>query len=208
MELENIDAVENVCRTMANVPFNLFDSFLFEFKMFKLPNKKGGFILNAHHLIFDAWSSSILINQVMNDYQDLSDDANSNSYIDHIVSEQKYLSSDKFVKDKEYWTNVFTSIPDPISIPVSNQSSNSSISSYSMRKDFSVSKSLQKRINKFCAKNKISNYAFFMAVYSVYLARINNTTNFSFGTPVLNRSNYQEKNTVGLLFLQFLFVLT
>lgn len=198
LELENIEAVENVCRVMSNVPFNLFNSFLFEIKMFKLPNKKGGFLLNAHHLIFDAWSSSILINQVMNDYQDISDDTISNSYIDHIASEQNYLSSDKFKKDKEYWTNIFTSIPDPITIPVANQNSNSSISSYSMRKDFFLSKALLKKINKFCATNKISCYAFFMAVYSVYLARINNTTHFSFGTPVLNRSNYQEKNTVGL----------
>lgn len=198
LELENIDAVENVCRMMSNVPFNLFDSFLFEFKMFKLPNKKGGFILNAHHLIFDAWSSSLLINQVMNDYQDISDDAISNSYIDHIVSEQNYLSSDKFKKDKEYWSNVFTSIPDPVTIPVVKQNGNSSISSYSIRKDFFLSKAIQKRINSFCTTNKISCYAFFMAVYSVYLARINNTTHFAFGTPVLNRSNYQEKNTVGL----------
>ena len=56
IELPNIDSVENLTRTMVNIPFELLDSFLFEFKIFKFPDNSGGFLLNAHHLILDAWS--------------------------------------------------------------------------------------------------------------------------------------------------------
>ncbi|MBP3462997.1 MAG: amino acid adenylation domain-containing protein [Clostridia bacterium] len=198
LKLKDVNAVENLCHTMVNIPFSFFGSFLFEFKMFEFPNKKGGFLLNAHHLIFDAWSSGIVIKQIMNDYQGIDNDVVSYSYVDHITSEETYIKSEKFEKDKKYWLEMFNSIPDPVSLPESIKNYNSNISSYSKRKDFVINKRLLKKINDYCSNNNISSYTFFMAVYSVYLARINNTTHFSLGTPILNRNNYKEKNTSGL----------
>lgn len=198
LKLKDVNAVENLCRTMVNIPFSFFDSFLFEFKMFEFPNKKGGFLLNAHHLIIDAWSTGIIIKQIMADYQGLDTEAVGYSYIEHIVSEKDYIKSSIFQKDKKYWLDMFKDVPDAISLPESIKNYNSNISTYSKRKDFIVNKRMLKRIKEFCNSKKISLYTFFMAVYSVYLARVNNSTHFALGTPVLNRNNYKEKNTSGL----------
>ncbi len=198
LELPNVEAVESLTKAMVNIPFNFENSFLFEFKMFKFPNNSGGFLLNVHHLIFDAWSSGLVIKEIMNYYQDLIDTIPSYSYVDHIESEQVYLTNSKFEKDKEYWNSKFATIPDAVSIPENIKNNNSSISSFSKRKDFVISKRLFKKINDYCSDNHLSLYAFFMSIYSIYLARINNTTHFCLGTPVLNRNNFQEKNTTGL----------
>ena len=37
-----------------------------------------------------------------------------------------------------------------------------------------------------------------MAIFSIYLAKINSTSSAILGTPVLNRSNFKEKNTSGM----------
>ena len=53
-------------------------------------------------------------------------------------------------------------------------------------------------INKFCKTNKISLFNFFMAVFSIYLYKITNIDDFVIGTPILNRSTFEEKNTTGM----------
>lgn len=198
LELPDASAAKNLVKALVNIPFRLFDSYLFEFKIFKFPNNHGGFLINAHHLVFDAWSSGILINQIMNDYQELTDSVPTFSYIDYIESEKAYMKSNRFAKDKEFWENSFKTIPSPITLPESIKNYNSSISSFSKRKDFTLSKRALAKINSFCREKNLSLFAFFMSVYSIYLARINNVTNFALGTPVLNRTNFQEKNTSGL----------
>ena len=198
IELPNMDAVNNLATTMANIPFELIDSFLFEFKMFKLPNNSGGFFLNAHHLIFDAWTSGIVIDKIMAYYQAISDTTPVYSYKDHILSEEAYSKSDKFEKDREYWENLFSSVPDDISLPETIKNYSSNISAFSKRKDFVLSKALVSKINTYCRERKLSLFAFFMSVYSIYLARINGSNRFSLGSPILNRSNFQDKNTSGL----------
>ena len=198
IDLPDISAAENLTKSIVNVPFNLFDSFLFEFKIFRFPNNHGGFLVNAHHLIYDAWSSVLLINKIMNYYQELAEEIPNYSYIDYISSEKKYVKSDRFIKDKEFWESTFKNIPNPISLPESIKNYNSNLSSYSKRKSFPFSKKAMAKINAYCNEKKLSPFAFFMSVYSIYLARINNSTNFALGTPVLNRTNFQEKHTNGL----------
>lgn len=198
IELPNIDAAERLTRTMVNMPFNLLDSFLFEFKIFRFPNNTGGFLLNAHHLILDAWSAGIIIKQVMNYYQDITENIPVYSYVDHILSEQAYIESEKFKKDKEYWESLFKNTPDAISLPESIKNYNSNISSFAKRKEFFLTKKQLSKINSFCRERNLSLFSFFMSVYSIYLSRVNNSTRFALGTPVLNRTNFQEKNTSGL----------
>lgn len=198
LELPNVEAVEGLTHTLVNIPFNCLDSFLFEFKMFRFPNNTGGFLLNAHHLIFDAWSSGLVIKEIMDYYQDLSDAMPSYSYVDHIQSEKAYKKSSKFEDDKKFWNDMFESIPDAVSFPETVKNYSSNVSSYAKRKDFVISKRLLHKINNYCTERHISLYAFFMSVYSVYLARINSIKRFCFGTPILNRNNFQEKNTTGL----------
>ena len=54
------------------------------------------------------------------------------------------------------------------------------------------------QIKTFCDKNKISVYNFFMAVYSLYISRVTRLDDFVVGTPILNRTNFEQKNTMGM----------
>ena len=50
-------------------------------------------------------------------------------------------------------------------------------------------------IKKYCQKNQISEYAFFLAIFSVYYFKIYNIQNLNIGTPFLNRSKDEMKAT-------------
>lgn len=193
------DDVKKVEQDIVNTPFTILDSYLFKFSMFKFKNNKGGFIANVHHLISDAWTLGLLIDEIIEIYTSLIEESSFNlptfSYIDYINSEQEYLSSEKFIQDKNFWKEIFTDVPEVAKLPSYSSLSNSSASK---RVEYVFSRELQDRMNHFCAQNKISLYNFLMAIYSIYIGRVSNLDEFTIGTPLLNRSNYKEKHTTGM----------
>lgn len=195
--------VKKVERQMCDTPFNIFDSFLFSFKLFKFKDGHGGFVINAHHLIADAWTAGLVVNKIIEYYDSLihsqiiSNDPKS-SYIDYIISEQKYLESEKFEKDKLFWNDIYKTIPEIATIPSISQNSLNELNYASKRKQFIIPKETMTLINNFCKENKASAFNFFMAVFSIYLSRVSSLDDFTIGTPILNRSNFKEKQATGM----------
>lgn len=190
-------------RKMCDTPFNTLNSLLFDFKLFEFPNGYGGFVINAHHLISDAWTAGLVVNEIMGYYENLikgektSDDLNP-SYIEYINSEKEYLNSEKFNKDKTFWNEIFDSIPETATIPSVNQENSKEIDCSSKRKLFTIPKETMALINEFCKERKASAFNFFMGVLSIYLSRVSGLDEFVIGTPILNRGNFKEKQTTGM----------
>ena len=206
LEIINVSSdedVKNIEKQIASIPFNLMEKLLFTFKLFKFPDGHGGFVVNAHHIISDSWTLGIVVNRIINIYSCLLNNENINnlnnfSYIDYINSEQNYLKSDKYIKDKEYWDNIYSTIPEIATIPSCNKDTSKSISIAANRELININNEQLININTFCVQNKVSIYNFFMAVFSIYLSRVSNLDDFVIGTPILNRTNFKEKNTAGM----------
>ena len=206
-EIENVlvktnQDVKKLENQMANNVFKVLDNLLFSFKTFTFPDGHGGYILTAHHLIYDAWTASLVGTEIINYYEKIInseslDDISNPSYIDYIISEQEYLKSEKFKKDKEFWNGIFNTIPEIATIPSINSNSQD-LSCKSKRKQFVIPKETINLINKFCKENKASVFNFFMAVFSLYISRVSSLDNFTIGTPILNRGNFKEKQTTGM----------
>lgn len=206
-EIENIlvktnHDVKKLENQMSNTVFEVLDNLLFSFKTFTFPDGHGGYILTAHHLIYDAWTASLVGTEIINFYEKIInaeslDDISNPSYIDYIVSEQEYLKSEKFKKDKEFWNGIFNSIPEIATIPSVNCNSQE-LSCESKRKQFIIPEETISLINKFCKENKASIFNFFMAVFSLYISRVSSLNDFTIGTPILNRGNFKEKQTTGM----------
>lgn len=193
----NLIKLEN---KVVSTVFNIFDNDLFNIQIFKFNNGKGGFITCCHHLIADAWTAGIVASRITSIYSDLLNNKEAQhlqtSYINYINEEKEYMNSDKFNADKDYWQNTFNTIPEVGTIPYSFTSTVASCTAE--RDSFVLNKSLVLKIDNYCRKNKISTFNFFMAVFAVYIGRVSNLSNFTLGTPILNRSNFIEKNTPGM----------
>ena len=192
---DEISDLEN--KTLSKV-FDI-ENKLFEFKIFEISDQTGGFLLNIHHIIADGWTLGLVCRKIILAYSKIMGEEIediSSSYIDYLNSEHEYIKSSKFENDKNYWSSVFESIPETVTIPGSLNSNK--ISSKANRKEFILSKSLVSSIQNFCAQNKISIFNFFTAILSIYMYKINNINDFVIGTPILNRTNFKEKNTIGM----------
>lgn len=182
--------------------FDINDKKLYIFKLFKLDNGYGGVIGLLHHIISDAATFGIMAKEIVEIYKSLLENTEIEdktfSYLDYIESEKKYMSSSKLKKDEEYWNNLYSSIPEVASIPSISSKSCTHITGLSKRKEYLLTSDLLDKITSFCKKNKVSNFNFFMAIYSIYLSRVSGLRDFVIGTPILNRTNFEEKHTTGM----------
>lgn len=192
--------LEKLQNSIINEPLSILDNNLYKFTMFKFQNGTGGVILNIHHIISDSWTLGMVSKQIIEYYSCLLnntplDFSNNYSYIDYIDKENLYKTSLQFFKDKQFWEETFQSIPENIvSFPYEKKCSAKN-NCKANRLTFNIDNNA---IYSFCKDNNISAYCFFMAIFSIYLGRCNNTSNVTIGSPILNRLNFKDKNTTGM----------
>lgn len=185
--------------------FSLFDSPLYEFRLFKIKGTNtGGILANFHHIICDGFSTALCVRQIFESYISLLNtgalpnlNPDNLSYVDYLNSEKEYLESKKFIKDKEYWLDIYKTVPETATI-YTNRPQKSALKSDAKRLTYLFDKTIMTRIQSFCKEIKISEYNFFMAVLSFYLSRVSRLDDLIIGTPILNRTNFKEKNTFGM----------
>ena len=203
IDIASDNDLQKLEKEIATTSFIVLDSLLYIYKIIRFPDGHGGFIINMHHLISDAWSAGLGGSEIIKIYTQLLKNENIEnisypSYIEYISSEQNYLHSDKYSKDKDFWNNMFETVPEIASIPSSDSSEKKNLKAFSYRKQFTLPQDFITSINEFCKKFKVSTFNFFMATFSIYIGRTCGLDEFVIGTPVLNRSNVKEKRTSGM----------
>lgn len=201
--VKHMSEVEELRKNLNSIPFVLLDSNLYEFHIFQFPNKFGGFLIKVHHLISDSWSLGITGNKIIEIYshfiQSTSLENNKTfSYIDFIKKDSFYLESDKYIKDKLFWSEQFLTIPEIASIPFVKNNIAKKETYNANRKTFIIEKNFVNKIKTYCKKNNISIFCFYLCVLSIYINKISNLSDFVIGSPLLNRTSFNDKNTTGM----------
>lgn len=185
--------------------FDLFGGPLFEFRLFKFKGTNtGGILANFHHIICDGFSAALCVRQIFESYDALIKNKelpnlnpNNYSYKQYLASEKEYLESNKFIKDKTYWSEVFQTVPEVVSI-YSNKNTSHNFNPEANRETYIINASIMNKIKTLCEEIKISPYNFFMSIFGIYISKASRLDDFAVGTPILNRSNFREKNTLGM----------
>lgn len=151
-----------------------------------------GILVKMHHIISDAWTLTLIGSQfhaLVN-----GETPKTYSYLDYMKSEQQYLESTRYQKDKAYFAEQFKKCDETTYI-----SDKQSHTYTSKRRTFLVGKENTARITSFAEKNNTSVYTLLMMALGIYISRIKmNQEKFYIGTAVLNRNGHREQNTMGM----------
>ncbi len=181
------------------IPFRLIDSDLFYFALIKISDHDGGVYIKTHHLISDAWSMSIVADQIMQYYSELQSSAlidnNNPSYMDILDREDIYFNSDRVQIDQEYWAEKFLKYPEPVRLKLQNSNH---ISTKAKRKTLVTPLKLSNKIQQYCRENNVTVFTLFLAALSMYINRAVGKEDIILGTTVLNRFSRQERQTIGM----------
>lgn len=151
-----------------------------------------GLLVKLHHIISDAWTLSLIgtqFNALAN-----GEIPEAYSYIDYIPAEQEYFNGKRYPKDKEYYIEQYKKCDDITYIR------DKQVKSYvSNRKHFLIDEEKTAKIQNYANEHKTSVYMLLMTALGTYINRIKmNQEKFYIGTAILNRTNTQEKNTMGM----------
>ena len=176
--------------------FKLEDNKLYYFAIYKISEKEYGVLLSIHHIISDGWSISLIQKQICEIYSKLTKNEimcldESYSYVDFIKDENEYLSSDRFIKNKNFWNEKFSSVDEEFLYKTSN-------SLEGKRKPFNIDSDLSRKINKFVENKKCSLNTFFIAILLIYINKTTYKKDLVIGTPVFNRVGKKQKGIVGM----------
>lgn len=202
-EVNGYDELEEIREKVVSTPFDLLNSYLYNFYIFKLPKNQGAFMLNIHHILADSWTLGLISKQVVHVYSQLKKSAyiqekTEYSYEQYIQNEKQYIQSEKFKKDEQYWKEKFKTIPEIANIQTVKENIAIKNEFDGKRKMFEIDANIVENIKQYCKKVNISVYNFFMAIYAIYISEISNLNDFVIGTPILNRTNRKEKETAGM----------
>lgn len=176
--------------------FKLEDSKLYYFAIYKISEKEYGVLLNIHHIISDGWSITLIQKQICEIYSKLINDKEINidqyySYLYYIKDEEEYLKSERFIKNKNFWKDKFSDVPEESLYKTSN-------SLEGKRLCFDVDSGLSNKIKKFADDKKCSLNTFFIAILLIYINKVTYKKDLVIGTPVFNRTNKYQKNMIGM----------
>lgn len=174
----------------AKIPLDLYRD-LCEIKIVIL-SEQYGLLVKLHHMIGDAWTLSLMGTQF---HAILNDEAiEAYSYIDYVESENKYIDSKRYEKDRNFFLQQFQKCDE---VTYLNEKQSNTLES--CRKTFIIEKNQAKQIVDYVQKKGISVFMLLTAILSTYMNRVKmNEEKFYIGTAVLNRNGIKEKNTMGM----------
>jgi FkbH-like protein len=190
--------------TEIRTPLALMETDLFYFGLVKFSPEENGLLIKIHHLITDGWSMGLIVSQIVTDYEELQNGAmppcgETASYLDYIQSEAEYLQSKVFAKNRRFWDEKFSTIPDAATMRFYQlQFKESTEQARSARRAYPIPFDLAGRIFKFTEEHEVSIFGLFLTVLYQYLAFITSETDLVIGTITHNRYNPNENNMVGM----------
>lgn len=190
------EAYEDWALKKAKTPFDINDSPLYYFAVFRINDNDNGYFVNLHHLVCDGWSIKLMTEQICQTYTTIMKGEttaidNKPSYLQYVFSESQYLKSERFSKSREFWLDKFSELPDGIeNAKIDNQEGN--------RKTFYFSENDSKQIGEYVKKNSISLNTLFTTATLIYMSIVEQREDITIGIPVVNRSGAAEKKMIGM----------
>lgn len=115
MEFVTIDEFDSYAEELAKTPLGLADGAMYRFVVFQVENESGVLVVLSH-LISDAWTFGLMANQVDRAYHILTGETDeplmNADYTEYVQSEDMYVSSERFLKDKTYWEERYYKQPE------------------------------------------------------------------------------------------------
>ncbi len=186
-------------KRIASRVMELYDSPLYFFAVFILPENTVELIVKTHHIVSDVWSWGIMSQQILDSYLALESNSNPerktlHSYLHFLKIEEKYKQSTKFKDDKRYWEDKFKNLP--LSIESYQAKKNDVIES--KRSSFELSNEDSSKVREICSKYQASVFRVFLVALCVYKYRVTHAKRIVLGAPLHNRFDDNLQEIVGM----------
>lgn len=178
------------------------DQLLFDAALIKVGNTRYVWYFNQHHLVTDAWSTSVLFKQVSEAYADPARRSDLPCFSDYITFEQAARGSSEYEQVSRHWQRKTVDRSSP---PRLYGARNTQSSTISERIPIPFGRERSERLRELtiegdvrCLTPHLSLFNIFSTLLFAYIYRISDQRELAIGAPAHNRPTLQFKETIGV----------
>ncbi len=180
-------------------PISLSQKELFVFRLIKLNTQHYIWYTKFHHIIIDGFGISLFANRQAEIYNEILTGEEQPtkgyySYETYVEFDAQYRKSASFDQDMAYWMGKFETLPEPLVPDLKNVS----IEGTPPKETVRISRSLFDKLVLLCTDQRVSVFHYFLAVLYVYFSKFYQKKDWVIGLPILNRSSFKHKRTIGM----------
>jgi amino acid adenylation domain-containing protein len=188
----------------AKFKFDISHGPLCHFRLLVINPTEHIFLLNFHHLVSDASSVGIFMEELVAVYQSLSDQKPIDlspvlyRYSEYALAEKEWINSDECKKQVHFWKNELSGIPDILKLPIDHH--RPKVQTYNGAEyHFTIDRQLKERMTMISQKNGTSLFIPLLTAFGVLLSRYSLQDDLVIGVPVAKRNHFELESLIGVL---------
>ncbi len=187
----------------ALLPFNLEQAPLLRATLLRLNEHHHILLLTLHHIIADAWSVGVFVQEIIARYTalvkhtPLSINELSIQYFDFAAWQEDFLQSEQVQKQLKFWLEALKNMPPALKLPTDFPRPPVQ-THHGAHILFQLPRQLSQKLNKLSKQNNVTLFMTLLAAYQVFLYRYSGQSDFGIGAPLANRHYKGSEPLIGL----------
>jgi len=186
----------------ATTPFDLSRGPLLRIVLIRLGAERHWLTLTIHHIIFDGWSGSVFIRDLLRFYEAFSKGAAMPladlplQYADFALWQRQWMDESRRSAQREYWQNQLAGAPGSLSLPYDHRPSGAAPLE-GRRVNFALDEEVTRRVKAVGQRAGATVFTTMLAAYAVLLHRYTRQDDLLIGAPVANRKWEVTEQMIG-----------
>ena len=175
---------------------------LLRVKLIKLAQDRHLLLIVVHHIVFDGWSASLLLQELAQAYaarcqsQAPGFGALAAEYPDYAAWQRGWLGGAELQRQLAYWTQRLADAPALLQLPA-DRPRPASESHAGASLDFLIDAQLTRQLAKLATARDVTLFMLLLAAFEVLLSRYSQQTDICVGIPIANRRTQELEPLIG-----------
>lgn len=179
-------------------PFDLEKSLLLRVRLIKLDENKHILFIDLHHIISDAVSVDIMIDEFMQIFNNQELEPLKIEYSDYIQWNQKSEQQETINKQKLFWIDLLRGELPQLNLPLDFKRSKEQVN-IGETIDFEIFGDEYDSLKRIAHENDSTVFMLLLSIYYIFLNKITNQKDIVIGLPVANRNHPDTGKIIGSL---------
>ncbi|HET6850667.1 MAG TPA: amino acid adenylation domain-containing protein, partial [Pyrinomonadaceae bacterium] len=186
----------------AELPFNLATGPLMRVRLFRLGEEEHVLAVTMHHIISDAWSINVLINELGLLYAAYCSGSEPRlaelplQYADYAVWQRKWLEGEVYEQQLSYWRAQLVGAPPVLEIPT-DRPRPTVRSPHGASQSLHVDVATLEKLRSLSRRHEVTLFMTVTAAFQALLSRWSGQEDIVVGTPVANRTQRETEGLIG-----------
>ncbi|MBY0272385.1 MAG: AMP-binding protein, partial [Alphaproteobacteria bacterium] len=200
---EGISQVKKRLLKDMSLPFNLSEDLPIRVTLYKIGESKHLLLITLHHVVSDAWSFNILLQEIgklYNSHQSGEKNPLSDlqiQYGDYSLWEQENLTGESLKPGTYFWKKYLKNAPDEIMLPKDRARPLTPSYKGSYEKAW-VGKKRLLQLKKIASDHSTTLYVVLLTIYNIFLRKYASQKDLVIGMPIANRIDSGVESLIGL----------